>query len=271
MKESSNNSSDDDNDVNTMTKAFLLKVGTTVYETTQQELTGRDEDTNWFGAQLSGRWKNVRRDDHDLLVPSRDGSLFYYVLFYLRYGSLPEHKDEDGFHVVALGQYSLEELQEEAEYFGLWTLAALCQKELGRFEQVQAFGDFDASAYTHLELNWKRTLDGDGAVLYRMHYEYNFQTVQVIFLATSNDMKVTEVSVDHQRIMTENDVIRLFNECRAVIRSGKLETVTQVLEKVEAPTSPAAQLWLAFSVQILLQKLSHRELTKRTWKLCRGS
>nr|ABK26034.1 unknown [Picea sitchensis] len=103
----------------------VLRVGGQVFETSRQTLCA-DRKSMLAALVLRHLGKDDKNNKNSVIRIDRDGQRFAHVLNYLRSGTV-------WLQDVGL----LRELQEEAEFFCLAGLSALCEEEIQRIEEAE--------------------------------------------------------------------------------------------------------------------------------------
>jgi len=255
-----------------------LTVGGFLYTTTQSVLLSShaaSEKNNYFRNLLSGRWRtksngNGKNDDSTTLeIPDRNGSLFFYILYYLQLGELPRalQSNDNGDFQSLLPRSDILLLKEEAEYYGLEGLVNLCNKPLQILKELGSVGDIDVSPYSvikvYVDIEYN-TLSND-YVQYILKYKYNNTLVDVdVNYALGADAGEDRFSVsvlngagDDKTVVVNKEIyVHVFQLLQKIIAKfycessdKKKPTVSQVLGEVNNAVIPSAlRLWWAMEV-----------------------
>eukprot|EP00980_Cylindrotheca_fusiformis_P027933 scaffold22569_cov116-Cylindrotheca_fusiformis.AAC.4 len=127
-----------------------LVVGGYHYSTTTDTLLNASTDgDSYFSTLLSGRWK--RDKSQNIEIKDRNGSLFVYILLYLRHCKTKLEIEGKKWPTL-LSRDEAEQLVAEAEYFGLEGLVTLIKEARDPLKGLEGTGDYDKSVISDFSL-----------------------------------------------------------------------------------------------------------------------
>jgi len=222
------------------------------------------DDQNYFQALLSGRWKRTKTSD-PIEIPDIDGRLFFYVLYFLQVGELPRSADGNAYCSL-LSKKDINELESQADFFGLTRLVELCKKTKDILKGVRGTGDLDLTPFSDFSFSSERnsTKHADN---FEFRIEYTYQGTTGVYCVGRTDYnwpasfivkKYPTGIYKYTEIVDENSVEPILKRISEVIedaytkRSSKdVEiSVTHVLNEIDI--APEANLCFAFIVNDMI-------------------
>eukprot|EP00980_Cylindrotheca_fusiformis_P018699 scaffold6226_cov118-Cylindrotheca_fusiformis.AAC.13 len=240
-----------------------LVVGGYHYSTTTDTLLNASTDgDSYFSTLLSGRWK--RDESQNIEIKDRNGSLFVYILWYLRHCKTKLETANKKWPTI-LSEEQAEQLVAEAEYFGLEGLVTLINEARDPLKGFVGTGDYDKSVISDFSLVGS-TLETNHFFAQRFDMKYAYKGHTKICVSFSKieegaQMKVTaQASNEGWNYKSSScdiyDIYELLQPLvETAVKNNKNATsvdnvsVVAILEQLD-PTKvpPSVHLWYSFII-----------------------
>eukprot|EP00980_Cylindrotheca_fusiformis_P018698 scaffold6226_cov118-Cylindrotheca_fusiformis.AAC.12 len=237
-----------------------LVVGGYHYSTTTDTLLNASTDgDSYFSTLLSGRWK--RDKSENIEIKDRNGSLFIYILWYLRHRKTKLETANKKWPTL-LSEEHAEQLVAEAEYFGLEGLVTLIREARDPLKGMEGTGDYDKSVISDFSLE-VCTFDGNTHFGHSFDMEYTYKghtNICVSFSRTDQDevMEVTAQASDEvgqgEDYESSNcdidDIYELLQPLvETAVKNNNGTSVVAILEQLDPTKVPASvHLWYSFII-----------------------